>query len=66
MALAAHPADVKFQRGLKMTRLTRGAEQEAVAAEPGLPFDTFGCHLACGAERVVRALWQAEQWARQG
>lgn len=64
-ALAAHPADQKFHRALKLTWLTPGAKQEAVAAELGLPFNTYRYHLARGAERVAQALWQAELLARR-
>jgi hypothetical protein len=65
-ALARHPADQKFHRALQRTWLTPGAKQEAVAAELGLPFNTYRYHLARGAERVAQALWQAEQLARRG
>jgi hypothetical protein len=65
-ALARHPADLKFHRALQRTWLTPGAKQEAVAAELGLPFNTYRYHLARGAERVAQALWLQEQLARQG
>lgn len=64
-ALAHHPADLKFHRALQQTWLTPGAKQEAVAADLGLPFNTYRYHLARGAERVAQALWQREQLARQ-
>lgn len=64
-ALATHPADLKFHRALKLTWLTPGAKQEAVAAELGLPFNTYRYHLARGTERVSQALWQAELLARR-
>lgn len=64
-ALAAHPADLKFHRALRLTWLTPGAKQEAVAAELGLPFNTYRYHLARGAERVAQALWQRELLARR-
>ena len=63
--LAAHPADLKFHRALQQTWLTPGAKQEAVAADLGLPFNTYRYHLARGAERVAQVLWQREQMARQ-
>lgn len=65
-ALARHPADLKFHRALQLTWLTPGAKQEAVAAELGLPFNTYRYHLARGAERVAQSLWQAELLARGG
>lgn len=65
-ALARHPADLKFHRALQLTWLTPGAKQEAVAAELGLPFNTYRYHLARGAERVAQALWQQELLARGG
>jgi hypothetical protein len=64
-ALARHPADLKFHRALQRTWFTPGAKQEAVAAELGLPFNTYRYHLARGAERVAQALWQAELLARR-
>ena len=64
-ALAAHPADLKFHRALRATWLVPGAKQEAVAAELGLPFNTYRYHLARGAERVAQALWQQELLARR-
>lgn len=64
-ALASHPSDLKFHRALRWTWLTPGAKQEAVAAELGLPFNTYRYHLARGAERVAQSLWQAELLARR-
>ncbi len=64
-ALARHPADLKFHRALQRTWLTPGAKQEAVAAELGLPLNTYRYHLARGAERIAQALWQRELLARQ-
>jgi hypothetical protein len=64
-ALAAHPADRKFHRALRLTWLTLGAKQEAVAAELGLPFNTYRYHLTRGTDRVIQGLWQKELLARQ-
>jgi len=63
-ALAAHPADMKFHRALRLTWCVPGAKQEAVAASLGLPFNTYRYHLARGAERVAQILWQRELLAR--
>lgn len=63
--LAAHPADRKFHRALRLTWLTPGAKQEAVAAALDLPFNTYRYHLTRGTDRVAQALWQAELLARQ-
>jgi hypothetical protein len=65
MALAAHPADRKFHRALRLTWLTPGAKQEAVAAELGLPFNTYRYHLTRGTDRLTEALWQRELLARR-
>jgi hypothetical protein len=65
MALATHPADRKFHRALRLTWLTPGAKQEAVAAELDLPFNTYRYHLTRGTDRLTEALWQRELLARQ-
>jgi hypothetical protein len=59
-ALAQHPADRKFHNALRLTWLDPGASQEKVAAELGLPFNTYRYHLARGLDRVVQALWERE------
>jgi hypothetical protein len=64
-ALAAHPADRKFHRALRLTWLTPGAKQEAVAAELGLPFNTYRYHLTRGTDRLTEAMWQRELLARR-
>jgi hypothetical protein len=63
--LAAHPADRKFHRALRLTWLVPGAEQEAVAAALNLPFNTYRYQLTRGTDRVAQVLWQAELVARQ-
>jgi hypothetical protein len=63
-ALARHPADRKFHDALRRTWLApAGASQEKVAAELGLPFNTYRYHLARGLDRVVQAMWQQEMRA---
>jgi hypothetical protein len=64
--LSLHPADRKFFDALRLTWLDPGAKQEAVAAELGLPFNTFRYRLARGSERVAHILWQREVLARRG
>ncbi|TBO27855.1 hypothetical protein EYS42_15575 [Aquabacterium lacunae] len=64
-ALGTHPADLKFHRALQATWLVPGAKQEAVAADLGLPFNTYRYHLARGAERLAQVLWPRELLARQ-
>jgi hypothetical protein len=59
-ALAEHPRDEKFFHALRLTFLDPGPAQEKVAAELGLPFNTYRYHLARGIGRVVEALWQRE------
>lgn len=58
--LARHPRDHKFHHALRLTWLDPGGSQETVAAELGLPFNTYRYHLARGLERVVETLWQRE------
>jgi hypothetical protein len=59
-ALARHPGDRKFHHALRLTWLDPRASQEKVAAELGVPFNTYRYHLARGLDRVVQALWQRE------
>jgi hypothetical protein len=63
---ADHPTDRKFHRALRLTWMTPGTKQEAVAATLKLPFNTYRYHLTRGTERLVQALWQRELLARQG
>lgn len=63
--LSIHPADRKFHDALRLTWLDPGAKQEAVAAELGLPFNTYRYRLVRGAERVAQILWQREVLARR-
>jgi hypothetical protein len=64
--LATHPADRKFHDALRLTWLDPGAKQEAVAADLGLPFNTYRYRLARGGLRLAQILWQRELLARRG
>jgi len=59
-ALARHPRDEKFHHALRLTWIDPGKSQEQVAAELGLPFNTYRYHLIKGLERVTQALWRRE------
>lgn len=59
-ALAEHPRDQKFHHALRLTWIDPGLSQERVAAELGLPFNTYRYHLSRGLERVASLLWQQE------